>query len=47
MSVLVEEEKGLNTLICKGAVEKVLSQCTWVGLDGEVIPVEKELDTKR
>jgi magnesium-transporting ATPase (P-type) len=25
MSVIVEDETGLNTLICKGAVEEVLS----------------------
>jgi Mg2+-importing ATPase len=30
VSVVVEDETGLNTLICKGAVEEVLSLCTRV-----------------
>ncbi|HEX9136059.1 MAG TPA: HAD-IC family P-type ATPase, partial [Nitrospirota bacterium] len=30
MSVVVEDETGLNTLICKGAVDEVLSLCTRV-----------------
>src|SRR5512144_3186121 len=47
MSVVVEDEKGLNTLICKGAVEEVLSQCTRVEVKGEVIQVLPEHDAKR
>jgi Mg2+-importing ATPase len=47
MSVVVEDETGLNTLICKGAVEEVLSQCTRVDVKGQVIPVEPEHDAKR
>jgi Mg2+-importing ATPase len=47
MSVVVEDETGLNTLICKGAVEEVLSQCTRVDVKGQVIPVEREHDAKR
>ena len=47
MSVVVEDETGLNTLICKGAVDEVLSQCTRVELNGKVIPVETEHDTQR
>lgn len=47
MSVVVEDESGLNTLICKGAVEEVLSLCTRVELNGEVIAVQAEHDTKR
>jgi Mg2+-importing ATPase len=43
----VEDETGLNTLICKGAVEEVLSQCTRVDVKGQVIPVEREHDAKR
>src|SRR5450759_933373 len=39
MSVVVEDETGLNTLICKGAVEEVLGLCTRVDLRGQVIPV--------
>jgi len=47
MSVVVENEAGLNTLICKGAVEEVLGLCNRVELNGKVIPVEAEHDVKR
>jgi Mg2+-importing ATPase len=47
MSVVVEDDTGLNTLICKGAVEEVLSQCTRVEVKGEVIEVLPENDVKR
>jgi Mg2+-importing ATPase len=47
MSVVVEDETGLNTLICKGAVEEVLSLCTRVEVQGEVIEVLPEHDAKR
>ena len=47
MSVIVEDKAGLNTLICKGAVEEVLSQCTRVEVKGEVIEVLPEHDAKR
>jgi P-type Mg2+ transporter len=47
MSVVVEDETGLNTLICKGAVEEVLSQCTRVEVKGEVIEVLPDHDAKR
>ena len=47
MSVVVEDETGLNTLICKGAVEEVLSQCTRVEVKGELIEVLPEHDAKR
>jgi Mg2+-importing ATPase len=47
MSVVVEDETGLNTLICKGAVEEVMSQCTRVEVKGDVIEVMPEHDAKR
>ena len=47
MSVVVEDEKSLNTLICKGAVEEVMSQCTRVEVKGEIIEVLPEHDAKR
>jgi len=47
MSVVVEDETGLNTLICKGAVDEVLNQCTRVEVKGQIIAVEPEHDTKR
>ena len=47
MSVVVENEAGLNTLICKGAVDEVLSLCTRVEINGEVISIEAEHDIQR
>ena len=47
MSVVVEDKDGLNTLICKGAVEEVLGQCTRVEVKGEIIEVLPEHDAKR
>jgi Mg2+-importing ATPase len=47
MSVVVEDETGLNTLICKGAVSEVMSLCTRVEVEGEVIEVLPEHDVKR
>ena len=40
MSVVVEDETGLNTLICKGAVNEVMSLCTRVEINGEVLDVQ-------
>lgn len=47
MSVVVENEAGLNTLICKGAVDEVLALCTRVEVKGEAIEVLPEYDVKR
>ncbi len=47
MSVVVEDTTGLNTLICKGAVEEVLDLCTRVEVKGEVIEVQAEHDATR
>ncbi len=47
MSVVVEDRTGLNTLICKGAVDEVMSLCTRVEVTGEVIEVLPEHDAKR
>ncbi len=47
MSVVVEDETGLNTLICKGAVEEVMSLCTRVEVNGEVVAMLPEHDAKR
>ena len=47
MSVVVEDTTGLNTLICKGAVEEVLGLCTKVEVLGEIIEVLPEHDAKR
>ena len=47
MSVVVEDTTGLNTLICKGAVDEVLGLCTRVEVQGEIIEVLPEHDAKR
>jgi len=47
MSVIVEDETGLNTLICKGAVDEVMRQCTRVEVQGEIIEVLPDHDVKR
>jgi len=47
MSVVVEDETGLNTLICKGAVDEVMSLCTRVEIKGEVLDVLPEHDAHR
>ena len=47
MSVVVEDETGLNTLICKGAVDEVMSLCTRVEVEGQIIEVLPEHDAKR
>jgi Mg2+-importing ATPase len=47
MSVVVQDETGLRTLICKGAVEEVMSLCNRVEVDGKVNPIKAEYDDKR
>ncbi|MEQ8196613.1 MAG: magnesium-translocating P-type ATPase [Clostridiaceae bacterium] len=42
MSVIVEDETGLNTLICKGAVEETMGCCDRVEIDGKVLPMLPE-----
>ena len=44
MSVVVEDETGLNTLICKGAVEEVMSLCSRVEIEGGVVAMLPEHD---
>ena len=47
MSVIVEDTTGLNTLICKGAVDEVLGLCTLVEVKGEIVEALPEHDAKR
>lgn len=47
MSVVVEDETGLNTLICKGAVDEVMSLCTHVEINGAIIAIDPKHDTLR
>jgi P-type Mg2+ transporter len=46
MSVVIEDESGLNTLICKGALDEVMSQCNRVEINGEVVGMSPEHDAK-
>jgi P-type Mg2+ transporter len=47
MSVVVEDATGLNTLICKGAVDEVMGLCSQVEVKGELIEVLPEHDAER
>jgi Mg2+-importing ATPase len=46
MSVIVEDQAGLNTLICKGAVEEVMQLCSRVEINGEVVGMLPEYHAK-
>jgi Mg2+-importing ATPase len=47
MSVVVEDAQNHHLLICKGAVEEVMSLCTRVELDGQSLPILAEHDAHR
>ncbi len=47
MSVVVEDETGLNTLICKGAVAEVMALCSRVEIDGRILDVLPDHDAHR
>ncbi|MHB8807030.1 MAG: magnesium-translocating P-type ATPase [Anaerolineaceae bacterium] len=47
MSVAVEDAQNQHWLICKGAVEEVMSLCVNVELDGQILPVLEEHDRHR
>jgi Mg2+-importing ATPase len=42
MSVIVEDDAGLNTLICKGAFEEMMPLCKHVEVEGQVINMQPE-----
>lgn len=42
MSVIIEDETGLNTLICKGAVEEIMACCNQVEIEGKILPLLAE-----
>ena len=46
MSVVVEDRKGKRQIITKGAVEEMMSICTYTEVDGCVIPITDELRKK-
>jgi Mg2+-importing ATPase len=43
MSVIVEVGRQQHELICKGAVEEVLEVCSSVKVQGEIVPLSREL----
>jgi Mg2+-importing ATPase len=47
MSVVVEDETGLNILICKGAASEVMGLCSRVEIGGKVVDVQPEHDAHR
>ncbi len=46
MSVVVEDIAGSRILICKGAVEELMSACTHIKLGNEVVPILSEHTNK-
>ena len=46
MSVVVEDKKGKRQIITKGAVEEMMSICTFTEVEGKVIPINNELRKK-
>ena len=46
MSVVVEDKNGKRQIITKGAVEEMMSICTYTEVDGQVIPITEELREK-
>lgn len=47
MSVIVKDDRGMHILICKGAVEEVMSLCNRVEVKGEIVDVLPEHDAHR
>lgn len=47
MSVIVEDNKNQQTLICKGAVEEIMRLSSRVEVEGKVLDVQPEHDTHR
>lgn len=45
MSVIVEDETGLNTLICKGAFEEMMPLCSHVEIEGKAVAMLPEHTT--
>jgi Mg2+-importing ATPase len=43
MSVILEKQKEQHELICKGAVEEMLSICSFARVCGEILPLSAEL----
>jgi Mg2+-importing ATPase len=41
MSVIVKDPREMNLMVCKGAVEEILSICTHLDINDEIIPLTK------
>ena len=46
MSVVLKDEKGKRQLITKGAVDEIISICSFIDIDGTVSPITEELKKK-
>ncbi|HGN9371543.1 TPA: magnesium-translocating P-type ATPase [Citrobacter pasteurii] len=43
MSVVVAEETDVHQLVCKGALQEILSVCTQVRHNGEIVPLDENM----
>lgn len=43
MSVIVKDISGEHTMVCKGAVEEILSICNYTEVDGQIVPLTEEM----
>lgn len=46
MSVVVKDTSNMTLMVCKGAVEEILSICTHTDMNDEILPLMKEATTK-
>jgi len=46
MSVVVKDPSNMNLMVCKGAVEEILSICTHTDINDEILPITKEVKSK-
>lgn len=46
MSVVLKDDNGKRQLITKGAVDEIMSICSFIDIDGEAIPLTNELREK-
>ncbi|MBV8214587.1 MAG: magnesium-translocating P-type ATPase [Verrucomicrobia bacterium] len=46
MSVILEKQRQQHELICKGAVEEMLSICSFAKLHGKIVPLSLELTSR-
>ncbi len=46
MSVVLRDDNGKRQLITKGAVDEIMSICSFIDIDGEAIPLTEELREK-